>query len=40
MSKEKSIGRKIASTAVWLVGIPVIVVVAALRGQKEPTVKK
>lgn len=40
MSKEKSIGYKIATTAIWLVAIPALVIAAALRGQKEPNIKK
>ncbi len=39
MAKANSLPKKIASTAVWMVAIPVLVVVMALRGEKKPHVK-
>ena len=44
MSKAKkqtaSLPQKIARTAVWMLVIPAVVVVQAIRGQKEPRIKR
>lgn len=41
MAKNNSpLPRKIASTALWLLAVPVIVIVTAVRGKKEPNIKK
>ena len=39
MNNTNHLPRKIASVAVWMIAIPVLVVATVLHGQKEPTIK-